>query len=152
MYVPNFCVECGERLVRERWRLWHSRRFCDRCSPRFRRVRISVPIVLMSSIFAGGFAMGRLMRPAAPPLVLLRSGDSSVQSVTTSAAKKTSAAGLESERITEPGEIVSICGARTKKGTPCSRRVRGTGRCWQHKGMAAMLPAEKLIVTDKAGN
>jgi hypothetical protein len=50
---------------------------------------------------------------------------------------------------TDPNEIVSICGARTKKGTPCQRRVRGTGRCWQHRGMPAMLPPEKLIVHDK---
>jgi hypothetical protein len=25
--------------------------------------------------------------------------------------------------------------------------VRGTGRCWQHKGMPAMIPLEKRIVT-----
>ena len=29
---------------------------------------------------------------------------------------------------------VHLCGALTKKGTPCSRRVKGGGRCWQHKG------------------
>lgn len=28
----------------------------------------------------------------------------------------------------------SICGALTKKGTPCARRVKGGGRCWQHRG------------------
>ena len=43
---------------------------------------------------------------------------------------------------------VYICGARTKKGTPCSRRVHGPVRCWQHKGMPAMLPPEKLLVKD----
>jgi hypothetical protein len=26
--------------------------------------------------------------------------------------------------------------------------VRGTGRCWQHRGRAAMLPAAKLIVRE----
>jgi len=44
-------------------------------------------------------------------------------------------------------ELVYICGAPTKKGTPCSRRVRGGGRCWQHKGLEAMLPPEKLLVS-----
>jgi hypothetical protein len=38
-----------------------------------------------------------------------------------------------------------FCGAQTKKGTPCSRRVKGSGRCWQHAGQAALLPPEKLI-------
>ncbi|HEY9281988.1 MAG TPA: hypothetical protein VIP46_00905, partial [Pyrinomonadaceae bacterium] len=56
--------------------------------------------------------------------------------------------GTALERPTDPSEVVSVCGARTKKGTPCSRRVRGTGRCWQHRGKPAMLPASKLIVRD----
>lgn len=39
---------------------------------------------------------------------------------------------------------VYFCGAQTKKGTPCSRRVKGNVRCFQHTGMPAMLPPEKL--------
>ncbi len=31
-----------------------------------------------------------------------------------------------------PQEIY-YCGALTKKGTPCARRVKDGGRCWQHK-------------------
>jgi hypothetical protein len=55
--------------------------------------------------------------------------------------------GVAAEELpTDPNEVVSICGARTKKGTPCQRRVRGTGRCYQHRGMPAMLPPEKLVV------
>ena len=42
-------------------------------------------------------------------------------------------------------EPVYFCGAQTKKGTPCSRRVKGGGRCWQHKDKEAMLPQEELI-------
>ncbi|HEX2639001.1 MAG TPA: hypothetical protein VHL50_00440, partial [Pyrinomonadaceae bacterium] len=34
---------------------------------------------------------------------------------------------------------VFTCGAMTKKGTACTRRVKIAGeRCWQHKGMPAM--------------
>jgi hypothetical protein len=40
-----------------------------------------------------------------------------------------------------------FCGAATKKGTPCSRRVKGGGRCWQHAGQAAILPPEKLLAS-----
>ena len=43
-------------------------------------------------------------------------------------------------------EPVYFCGAETKKGTPCSRRVKGGGRCWQHKGREAMLPEKELLV------
>lgn len=46
-----------------------------------------------------------------------------------------------------PTEAVYFCGAQTKKGTPCSRRVKGGGRCWQHAGQAAMLPPEKLLIS-----
>jgi hypothetical protein len=44
-------------------------------------------------------------------------------------------------------EAVYFCGAQTKKGTPCSRRVKGGGRCWQHQGQPAMLPPEKLLIS-----
>ncbi len=44
-------------------------------------------------------------------------------------------------------EAIYFCGAETKKGTPCSRRVKGGGRCWQHIGKPAMLPPEKLIAS-----
>lgn len=44
-------------------------------------------------------------------------------------------------------EPVYFCGAQTKKGTPCSRKVKGGGRCWQHEGQTAMLSAEKLLVS-----
>lgn len=35
-------------------------------------------------------------------------------------------------------EAVYYCGAMTKKGTPCTRRVKIKGRCWQHTGQPAM--------------
>ena len=44
-------------------------------------------------------------------------------------------------------EAVYICGAQTKKGTACQRRVRGGGRCWQHTGQPAILPPGKLLVS-----
>lgn len=44
-------------------------------------------------------------------------------------------------------EAVYMCGAETKKGTPCSRRVKGNVRCFQHTGMPAMLPGDKLRIS-----
>lgn len=46
----------------------------------------------------------------------------------------------------EAEEQLFACGAKTKKGTPCSRIVKGNVRCWQHTGQPAMLPKEKLEV------
>jgi len=44
-------------------------------------------------------------------------------------------------------EAVYFCGAETKKGTPCTRRVKGGGRCWQHVGRPAILPSQKLVAS-----
>ena len=44
-------------------------------------------------------------------------------------------------------ETMYFCGAETKKGTPCSRRMKGSIRCWQHAGKPAMLPMEKLVAS-----
>lgn len=38
-------------------------------------------------------------------------------------------------------EPIYYCGAMTKKGTACMRRVKSPGRCWQHLGKPSMLPA-----------
>lgn len=43
-------------------------------------------------------------------------------------------------------ETQYYCGAMTKKGTPCSRRVKGNVRCYQHQGMPAILSGDKLKV------
>jgi hypothetical protein len=164
MYRPNFCAECGEQVVRLRWRVWTSRRFCAACDKRFRKGRVLWPLALCVALMGAGLFAGRALRPAPPPLVIERAplNSPALLSQTSRAAKQTAASdtnansgahvygadGTEGERPTEAAEIVSICGARTKKGTPCSRRVRGTGRCWQHRGKPAMLPAAKLIVRE----
>ncbi len=44
---------------------------------------------------------------------------------------------------------VYFCGAETKKGTPCSRRVKGGGRCWQHTGREAILPEKDLLINEQ---
>ena len=51
----------------------------------------------------------------------------------------------ENQTNPAPEEATYFCGAQTKKGTPCTRRVKGGGRCWQHAGQPAMLPQAKLI-------
>ena len=101
-------------------------------------------------LFLPGFLLGRLLRPPPPPLVLERGAQTAAPPAPTPAAAAARPAygpdGTAGERPTEPEEVVYICGARTKKGTPCQRRVRGPGRCWQHRGKAPMLPPSKLVV------
>lgn len=164
MYQPNFCAECGAQVVRARWRIWTSRRFCTDCSRRLRRwSQLALPLMAAIALFGFGLIIGRTARPPAPPLTIERKGlttstaqnnlDGQASTRTDAGDRQKSeesygADGTSTERPTDPNEVVSICGARTKKGTPCSRRVRGTGRCWQHRGMPAMLPPAKLIVQE----
>lgn len=164
MYKPNFCAECGERIARSRWHFWTSRRFCTGCAPRFRAARIILPLVAGASFFTLGLGAGRAVRPAPPPLILERrqpavAATQAAPLQPAQARAKTenapAPAGPEPEasantaRSTAASETVSICGALTKKGTPCQRRVRGTDRCWQHKGQPAVIPLEERIVKGK---
>jgi hypothetical protein len=150
LYKPNFCCECGEHVVRPRWRVWTSRRFCRACAPRFRRTGLKRTLLLASVLFLPGFLLGRLLRPPSPPLVLERGAQGLAPPPPAPAKARSQPAygpdGTAGERPTEPDEVVYICGARTKKGTPCQRRVRAPGRCWQHRGKPAMLPPSKLVV------
>jgi hypothetical protein len=123
---------------------------------------LTASVLLLGLFGGGGFLLGRLSGPARPPLVVERGGaglnplpaSPAVQrpagEVREGAPAKPLPAygpdGAADERPTEPEEVVYICGARTKKGTPCQRRVRGPGRCWQHRGKPAILPPSKLVV------
>jgi hypothetical protein len=135
-YRPNFCCECGDKIVRLRWRLWTSRKFCDKCfrgsGKDYWLQRATATVVLVLA----GILIGRGCRHERPPLVIERP----VQ------ATSSSTPGATQPPTTV--EQVYTCGARTKKGKPCSRRVHGPVRCWQHKGLPAILPLEKLVIKD----
>lgn len=158
MYRPNFCAECGTRVERARWRAWTSGRFCAACEKRLGGKRFVLPLVLCACLLlALGFALGRSVGRAPSTVVVERRSSSSsdasavgndvgTEGGAKAAARSYGADGTADERPTDPLEVVSVCGARTKKGTPCSRRVRGMGRCWQHRGKPAILPQNKLIL------
>ncbi len=153
MYKPNFCSECGERILRARWHLWTNRRFCDDCARRLRKSQILTPVIAGTALLTIGLMAGRSARPKPPPLIIQRGqfaaaiqtgSNGPSQNPNPSPANSQSGIygpdGSPTERPTDPNETISICGARTKKGTPCSRRVRGTGRCWQHKDLQRRSP------------
>lgn len=167
MYQPNFCAECGERIARARWHVWTNRRFCPQCEPRFRSARMLLPLLAGAVLFIVGLLAGRAVRTAPPPLLVIERGQPSIAPTQTAqtlpaqpnakresqpataarAAPKTDSAAIE--LAGDSSETIYICGALTKKGTPCRRRVRGTGRCWQHKGQPAAIPLAERLVTEK---
>jgi len=140
MYRPKFCAECGEKIIRLRWHLWTSRKLCERCLPRFIKEQLIHAGAAAVAILLAGIVLGRAARSTPPPLVIQRTQDSRLSSAANPQNPSNSTTSLIEEIYT--------CGARTKKGSPCSRRVHGPVRCWQHKGMPAMLPQEKLRIND----
>lgn len=155
MHRPNFCVECGERLTRKGWRAWFGGRFCGRCAGRLGNYPLARWLTMVVVIACSAFALGRYLRPAAPPLIIQRAANSPLSDLPVNPDSVTNVAGSGSasrQGASNAGTVddpVYLCGARTKKGTPCRRRVHFAGeRCYQHKGMPAMVPLEKLIVKD----
>lgn len=149
MYRPNFCAECSAKIVRLRWHFWTSRRFCETCAPRYLREPVKRAVIAGAIVFLLGMAVGQAARRTPPPVVIQRAQNST----TTSPASKANGSdateapkrdGNQGSAITT--EEVYTCGARTKKGAPCSRRVPGPVRCWQHLGLPAMLPQEQLRI------
>lgn len=158
MHRPNFCVECGERLALRRWRAWLRGNYCDACARSLANSGWPRSLSVLALIAFSAFALGRWLRPAPPPLIIQRVANSPLSDlpVNLNGAAKSSLDKKESETSKQslnseaPDDVVYLCGARTQKGTPCRRRVHFAGeRCYQHKGLPAMAPSEKLTVKNK---
>jgi hypothetical protein len=158
LYRPKFCSECGERIQRAEWRLTTSRQYCDLCSTEYpimnRIPLLSVAICGLLLIVGAktAFFPGAVDKPQ--PLVSQPVQNDSkgrvLKSQTSEKPNETSGSGSSnelpvdnpenasktgSERVTSKDknvEPIYYCGAPTKKGTPCSRRVKTKGYCFQH--------------------
>ena len=175
LHKPNFCCECGEKVEKENRKWWESHKFCDECARHFDKLPKRILKYFVGAfVFTGiGFLIANSLPQRNSPIV--SSKDQAVSAPqqipnrqiaqtnqTASAppaakpaiqtdAQKTPQTLISSQTQTSPDiaettETAYFCGARTQKGAPCSRRVRVAGRCWQHVGKPAMLPAEKLKI------
>ena len=153
MSAANFCAECGERLPRKGWRLWLRSRFCEHCAQRLGAFMAFRTAFVVGLVATGAFSFGRYLRPSPPPLIIQRLANSPLSDLPINLDQNQSTSRNPANKSTDAAtpqasdDTVYICGARTKKGTPCHRRVHVAGeRCFQHKGMPAMLPLEKLRI------
>ena len=114
-------------------------------------------LVVFAAIAFLAFALGRWLRPVPPPLIIQRAANSPLSDLPVNPVgaarrgdEKGSVASKQSANSGSVDDVVYLCGARTQKGTPCRRRVHFAGeRCYQHKGMPAIVPLEKLTVKNK---
>jgi hypothetical protein len=143
MAAARFCSECGERLRVKRPGILPFRSLCPRCSPRFRRIRlmlIAVPFLCA----AIGFAIGHYTSAREPFYFIGTPVDLRANRVARSADANNHLSSPGNETLTHPEQLVisasaaeAICGARTKSGKPCRRKVKGGGYCWQHRDRQA---------------
>lgn len=139
MAAARFCSECGEQLRVKRVSSLPFRSFCSRCSPRFRRARlmlIAAP-VLCAAI---GFAIGHYASAREPFFYIGTPVESSASRTAPSTDHTSAHSPAATEARTQRERLVisssgadAICGARTKSGKPCQRKVKSGGYCWQHR-------------------
>lgn len=159
LYKPNYCCNCGEKIERVEWNLLTSRRFCPACAVEHRRFdflpRASVAVGALALMFGiGSLWSGSAAKPTdVPQPVGIRSALPSTEGGKPAAAAPVvvqqpsqASAVLPSEvdaPETKPQSTTAyFCGALTKKGTPCSRKVKAKAtRCFQHEGRPEAPPS-----------
>lgn len=135
MTTARFCSECGERLKVRRRAVLPLRAFCDRCSPRFRTVRLvsaaALTLVIIALVVSRPDAQHEPFYFIGTPL------DSIANSASSAAQGPVESARSIDQPLTTENLVVGICGAPTRSGKPCQRKVKGGGYCWQHRDKAA---------------
>jgi hypothetical protein len=167
LYRPKFCANCGEKIERESWGVLTSRRFCPLCETQFKGQDLIPRVIVAGGLSIGILGFGSYLKSGSADTggLAIRQPLKAVEQSNTigsgSAARAeepanvTNAAPQQIATLTAkpqpPVKVVAdeaqyFCGAETKKGTPCSRRVKGNVRCYQHTGMPAMASADKLRI------
>lgn len=164
LYRPQFCCHCGEKIIRAKWTPLTSRRFCEFCAVEQKQHDLipRAAAIFLLLFGAAGFASyfgasdsseskrGSLKvaqlnsepqrKPPARESVNTANGDRSPAPGADNRDHPANSSPANTEqrstRSNSSTEAVYYCGAMTKKGTPCTRRVKAPGRCWQHPGQS----------------
>lgn len=146
-YKPKFCCHCGDAIERVHWRLRDSRRFCDICETDhviddWSGVIACLVFIITFFIFYPGEKSHQSFKPRGSPVKASGPQHSNKENEGPSnSSSDISFEAIESEPSTKSIErrpptrpkLDSFCAAITKKGTPCTRKVRKGEKCWQHK-------------------
>ena len=137
MLAVRFCSQCGEQLRSNRTPLLPLRAFCRNCTPRFRTARLML-VAAAAGCTVIGFAIGQYTLTRQPFLYIGTPVESSPMksSPDHNSDHTPRAKDLDTQReqlIISSNASEGICGARTKSGKPCQRKVKGGGFCWQHR-------------------
>lgn len=133
MPTAKFCSECGATLRAPRRGFAPRGAHCIRCAPRFRAWQV-LKVTSLLLLIAVTFGVGRYSTPPRT-VYLIGSPIEPIEAAGPGAAPTTGApsAAHEARTANAADEVVTICGAPTKSGKPCQRKVRGGGYCYQHR-------------------
>lgn len=162
-YTPKYCSECGEKIARAERRFIESIQFCDLCKTERQVMHyLTLAAMALGPILVVGYFVTLLLPARQIESRGFRANPASVakppaERLKVSSESKPPAAQLPvngrvgSQDVSEergvprdagPGTVQRkadekgtpiFCGLPTKKGTPCTRRVKVRGPCWQHK-------------------
>jgi hypothetical protein len=133
MGAVRFCTKCKFRPVSETGSLTSAGLYCSRCSPHSRRVRFI--FIAITTLCAGiGFAAGRYTTTREPFYIIGTPIQIEAKDVISASKSSISTDGnVPQVQAGEASATTTVCGARTKSGKTCQRKVKGGGFCWQHR-------------------
>jgi hypothetical protein len=141
--ATKFCSECGKSLETVSGSRWPFRIYCLECSPRPYN-RAIVGFIGALTLVGAGFLLARWTIP--PLKVQLigtpiekytgdnEAGTNENGNAPNQPSGRTPAPEVESKPV-EEADVA--CGAPTRSGRPCRRKVKGGGHCWQHRDKAS---------------
>lgn len=136
MPAVKFCSQCGEQLSSNRNAILPVRAFCRNCTPMFNTARL-ILLAAAAACTIIGFAVGHLTSTRERFLYIGTPVESSRMKSSPDRDADHSTRSIDS--VTREQLVISssapegVCGARTKSGKPCQRKVKGGGYCWQHR-------------------
>ena len=137
MRAARFCPDCGDPIKSRRTRFLPFSLLCATCAPGHRLARFALFLAL-ALLVAIVFVIGRITAPREPFYFIGTPLDvnSIRHSINRNEASPTSEsvnAPLARQAAVSSPAVETICGAPTKSGRPCRRKVKGGGYCWQHR-------------------
>ena len=165
-YRPKFCCHCGEKISRAKWLPWTSRRFCEFCEVEQMQHELLPKAVIVVALLIGAAGIVSYFGSSGnSPLARTKSEPSDrVHELKRPASdREKPKEDVTEAQISPPVDVpeatklqrgakpvpstepVYYCGALTRKGTPCTRRLKTKGRCWQHIGQ----PSAEEVPNDR---
>jgi hypothetical protein len=126
---------------------WPFRIYCLECSPPSYN-RAVVAFICASTLLATGYLIARWLNP--PKSVQLlgtpierhdTDADNRQRKSENPAVESSSTAPASESEAGEENDVA--CGAATRSGRPCRRKVKGGGYCWQHRDKASSTSGTK---------